>query len=596
LSIPGCTAYSNDEMLDMWRRLSENVSDMSSLTLPAGIRTHLDYHLPVLTGAFSSAGSFISDTHTICTFSARSWGDSVDQVYGLRETLYCLTAWLILELLFGVVVYFFVLPALQASSKPLAYPTDTVDFLVRTLNTVSDLDCYSLEQYVSGFFRGAKFEDVRLENFKSFLAWAMYSKHLHDVTKEEEECMRRVIDLSSREHPALLSMKPGFNPDIKHVAMTLEPIPIIHRPLIAYVGVHITEIAANYVFLRFCGFQCLDVSGMKYWYRKQTANFISDGHERDCLLFMHGITTGWALYLNFVKNLAAGRSVVLIEVGAIKIKSMNFSNELLHPKLFSEKVMQILERHAIPKISIVGHSFGSISAGWLVSRYPERISHMTLVDPVSMLLGFPDVAYNFLYRPPQSVMEYVIHFCACREITISHMLHRNFWWYSNVLWLEDVPYHIGVVVGIAGKDEIINAKAVHEYVLRCRLLRLEREFPSDDEDGIHAPPCPPRLRRQPSLEDATKADYTSLRSFRSVDSFGLADGVSPWSDGNTTDREGSGSPMSETEKIIPRSMIECHMWDSFSHGQILIPNRTQQSFIDSVHANEKRTKMLGVQS
>jgi hypothetical protein len=40
--------------------------------------------------------------------------------------------------------------------------------------------------------------------------------------------------------------------------------------------VHLAEIAANYVFLRFCGFQCLELGGVVYWYRKQTAEY---GHE-----------------------------------------------------------------------------------------------------------------------------------------------------------------------------------------------------------------------------------------------------------------------------------------------------------------------------
>lgn len=56
----------------------------------------------------------------------------------------------------------------------------------------------------------------------------------------------------------------------------------------------------------------------------------------------------------------------------------------------------------------MGHSFGSITAGWFVKANPERVSHMTLVDPVSLLLCLPDVGYTFLYRQPSTVMQWII--------------------------------------------------------------------------------------------------------------------------------------------------------------------------------------------
>ena len=59
-------------------------------------------------------------------------------------------------------------------------------------------------------------------------------------------------------------------------------------------------------------------------------------------------------------------------------------------------------------------------------------------------------------------------------ITISHTLRRNFWWYNNDLWLETVPEHIGVVVGLATGDEINNPKALEEYVGICRAARLRK--------------------------------------------------------------------------------------------------------------------------
>ena len=99
---------------------------------------------------------------------------------------------------------------------------------------------------------------------------------------------------------------------------------------------------------------------------------------------------------------------------------------------------------------------------------------ISILLKISLLLALPDVAYSFLYRTPNKITEYIIYFSASREITISTCnntnnyytsfyyyyyhyyyyliiigLYRNFWWYNNILWLEDIPSHIGVIVGVA---------------------------------------------------------------------------------------------------------------------------------------------------
>ena len=69
-------------------------------------------------------------------------------------------------------------------------------------------------------------------------------------------------------------------------------------------------------------------------------------------------------------------------------------------------------------------------------------------------------------------IEHVIYYAASREITISTLLHRNFWWQRNVLWLEDLPCSVGVVVAVSGRDEILNPTSTMEYVNICSQERL----------------------------------------------------------------------------------------------------------------------------
>lgn len=37
-------------------------------------------------------------------------------------------------------------------------------------------------------------------------------------------------------------------------------------------------------------------------------------------------------------------------------------------------------------------------------------TQLILLDPVSLLLGLPDVCYNFLHKQPRSLMEYIVHY------------------------------------------------------------------------------------------------------------------------------------------------------------------------------------------
>ena len=147
----------------------------------------------------------------------------------------------------------------------------------------------------------------------------------------------------------------------------------------------------------------------------------------------------------------------------ISIGSLCF--DCLSPKNYANSVRAILRKHGIrTKVSIYGHSFGSITAGWFLKYFPECVEHAILVHPVSVLLGLPNVAMNFLYRVPSTMMEWVIYIFASTEITIAHTLYRHFTWHHNIVWLDEIPEDISVTVLACGADDILCGPAVHCYV------------------------------------------------------------------------------------------------------------------------------------
>lgn len=375
-----------------------------------------------------------------------------------------LIAWTVVELSFWVFLQYILVPQFQYVNAPPPYKIPCETLVCRTLDLIDSLPkSYNFEKFVYGFFRGAKKHEVYEENMRSFLSWAMFGIPLDRIKAVQIEQLDRMLVEVYRRHGKL---KAGFNSEVKHVSMTYDPISFIHRPLLVYIGVSITERVFNGLYFRFQGYRRHKLDSVTYWYRPSS----NPSSGLDPLLVFHGIAPGWMLYAQLAENLAyGGRAVYLINLSAAQIKSLRF--KMLSIEDYSRICLNILHRHGGKKASIVGHSFGTITAGWFVTAHPEAVSHITLIDPVALLLSLPDVSHAFLYHKPSTFTEWVIYLFAAKELTIAHMLSRQFWWYNNVLFLEDIPNNIGVLVGISGGDEVLHAPSHVEYLDNCKSAR-----------------------------------------------------------------------------------------------------------------------------
>lgn len=91
------------------------------------------------------------------------------------------------------------------------------------------------------------------------------------------------------------------------------------------------------------------------------------------------------------------------------------------------------------------------------------IADIVLIDPVTILLHLPDVAYNFTRRSPQSASEHQLWYFASMDMGVAHSLARHFFWSENVLWKEALEGR-DVTVSLAGRDLIVNTEAVGRYL------------------------------------------------------------------------------------------------------------------------------------
>jgi pimeloyl-ACP methyl ester carboxylesterase len=92
-------------------------------------------------------------------------------------------------------------------------------------------------------------------------------------------------------------------------------------------------------------------------------------------------------------------------------------------------VTKIFATYAIKSATFIGHSFGTTCISWFVNDVPTLVQSAYFIDPVCFLLNEPDVCYNFMYRRPQNAIQIVFAYFAGKELGISTVLARHFWWY-----------------------------------------------------------------------------------------------------------------------------------------------------------------------
>ena len=209
------------------------------------------------------------------------------------------------------------------------------------------------------------------------------------------------------------------------------------------------------------------VKHLTYWHRPHTSR------GKLPIVFIHGIGIGLYPYVDFLAELNSadgveGRSVD-DEVGIIAIEIMPVSFRLTHATLTKDEICAEIQRivnyHGYDKFVLVAHSYGTaISTHLLKSpQMAQQIGPVLLIDPISVLLHLPDVAFNFTWRKPSGANEHQLFYFASMDPGVSHALARGFFWSEMILWKEDIGDR-RFTVSLAEKDLIVNTEAVGRYL------------------------------------------------------------------------------------------------------------------------------------
>ncbi|KAF2732516.1 hypothetical protein EJ04DRAFT_496879 [Polyplosphaeria fusca] len=398
-----------------------------------------------------------------------------------------LLSWCALETAFWLLVYLPCKRALHAPANhpPLVSRVDRHDIFQKCAEHIPNP-----EYYLSKWFLGARSFEVRRDNVKDFMAWAMLNKGDGDEKKgeeaqAEEEELEGYVD--GIEKVLGRSIEPGRG-TATSLRLTVDKVGMLHRPFLWYliVGAVDTLTAAYLAYngfilyrrpfrlwltvfpWRICDFftrRVTPASEMSYWYRPHTSR------TRLPILFIHGIGIGLYPYARFLSEInkddELGADDGQIGIIALEIMPISFriTGEIPHKSELCRQINAILDEHGWNKVVLASHSYGSVITTHLLknSDTAHRIGPMLFVDPVTFLVHLPDVCYNFTARPPRRANEHQLYYFASNDMMVAHTLARHFFWSENILWKEDIRRR-DVTVSLGGRDLIVDTETVGKYL------------------------------------------------------------------------------------------------------------------------------------
>lgn len=369
------------------------------------------------------------------------------------------------------------------------------------LGTVS-----SLEEYLCMWFLGAELEDIHRDNLKEWLLWAFFEQREDGAMNRNEP---QLTEHEIRGYIARMEQRLGYKfkdgrGKAESLRLTFDPIETTYRSFLWYFVVFLID-QTTHMIMRWHGFDFYGrpqhdsmaatlpprpqdflakrrskAPNLSYWHRPHTSK------TRRPVVFFHGIGVGLWPYTRFLAKITALKDGIQDDnIGVIAIEILPISSRLTSTPLskteFLHQMTRILDSHDWSTFAVASHSYGSVMISQMLrcTELQRRITSAILIDPVTIMLHLPSVAYNFTRRRPKKANEWQLWYYASTDLGVAHCLGRHFFWRENIIWKEELLPQRGngseraprVAVCLAGKDLIIDAAAVEHYLVEQMVAR-----------------------------------------------------------------------------------------------------------------------------
>jgi pimeloyl-ACP methyl ester carboxylesterase len=89
---------------------------------------------------------------------------------------------------------------------------------------------------------------------------------------------------------------------------------------------------------------------------------------------------------------------------------------------YLKQLAQVLDMQQFERFVLASHSYGSVLSTYILTHEPlaRRVASTLLIDPVTILLLMPDVAYDFTARLPKHTKEWQLWFFGSKDPGVAY--------------------------------------------------------------------------------------------------------------------------------------------------------------------------------
>ena len=135
----------------------------------------------------------------------------------------------------------------------------------------------------------------------------------------------------------------------------------------------------------------------------------NDLAQQPAIIFLHGIGLGLMPYTAFLRRLVAehpGSTVIAVQTKHI---SMRITASIPTATEVADEIASYLLSRGIAKVSVIGHSYGTLVASALTKRHPTLVAGLMLIDPVCFAMWLPHFISNTIHFDAQRPIASVTH-------------------------------------------------------------------------------------------------------------------------------------------------------------------------------------------
>jgi len=276
-----------------------------------------------------------------------------------------------------------------------------------------------IRKVIEGWFLDVPILQIYRDNFASWCGWAFFGKEVNEMSPSEIEENLEIV--SYIEVMAQWRFPPGHNKDLYSARLTLDPVFVTQRPFFFYATIWCVNSLTHLIMYNMGYRRRPEYStAAANIYHRPAASF---NPQAQPIFFIHGIGIGFAHYLGLLNSFPREVDVYLLEWPHV---AMQMATDVPTVNETVATLLRVLDEGKHATACFVAHSLGSTAVSWMLHSPAgkSRVHSTVLLDPVTFLLCDPTVATTFVYREPNTTVDFLMHFFLSRELFISNALSR----------------------------------------------------------------------------------------------------------------------------------------------------------------------------